>query len=280
MAGPRHSSFAPAFWLLAAAEREALTALHLFCRAADEAVDACDGGPEEARGRLDGWRREVNALYGEGVPATVEGRALLPHVARYSLGRADFERLLGALALDVNGAGFATESDLARYCEGVAASPGYLALCIFGCPESRAYAHHLGLALQITNFLRDACDDLRRGRLYFPLEDLARSGISFEELRAVAAGARAADPAVGRLIAVERERARAWFEEAERAYRKESPAARRRLTTARAMERLYRRLLDALVRDEPLPRHRVRPSRLAGLGAVAGAWLEGVAFSG
>jgi phytoene synthase len=276
---PKQSSFAPAFWLLAEREREALGALHRFCRAADDAVDAA-GDAEQAAERLARWQREVAALYGEGAPATPEGRSLCPHVGHYGLQRADFERMLAALASDVPGPSFATQADLERYCEGVASSPGYLALAIFGCPEARDYALRLGLALQLTNVLRDARADLCAGRTYFPREDLARAGLSAEALSAEARAAGSASPGVERLVALERARARAWFGEAERAYRAQPAPTRRRLATARAMERLYRELLARLEGREPLPRSRVRPGRLGAVSAVAGAWIEGLAILG
>lgn len=276
MAVPKRSSFAPAFWLLPPARRDALTALHRFCRAADDAVDApgADAGADGARARLESWRAEVRALYGDGVPATPEGRALAPHVTAYGFARADFERLLDALATDVSGPCLETEADLVRYCDGVAASPGYLALCVFGCPEAREYAHRLGLALQLTNILRDARADLIAGRLYFPRQDLREASLSPQALLAEARDSSPASPEVASLVRFERARARDWFSAAERAYRSQPPEARRRLATARAMERLYLGLLAALDGEEPLPRRRVRPGRLAAVVAVAGAWLE------
>jgi phytoene synthase len=272
---PKGSSFAPAVWLLPAPERAALAALHRFCRATDEAVDDARGGPAAAAARLEIWRAEVHALYGGGSPATAEGRALAPHVRRYGFARSDFERLLDALALDIAGPRLTTVADLEHYCEGVAASPGYLALGIFGCPRAREYARRLGLALQLTNILRDAREDLSRGRVYFPLEDLHAAGVSVAVLTAAALDTAAAPPAVAQLVAAQRARARDWFGDAGRAYRTQSPADRRRLTTARAMERLYRLLLAALERHEALPRRRVRPTALAALAAVARAWAEG-----
>ena len=280
IAVPRRSSFAPAFWLLPAPRRVALAALHRFCRAADEAVDDDPGGTAAAA-RLAYWRAEVAALYGDGVPASDETRALAPYVAAYGMARADFERLLDALALDLEGPRLAALADLEGYCEGVAASPGYLALAVFGCPGARPYAHRLGLALQLTNILRDAREDLRRGRVYFPLAELAAAGLTADDLcQAARDDAGAPSPAVLRLIARQREQAREWFAAADRAYREQSPADRRRLPTARAMQRLYALLLAELARQEPLPRERARPPAPAVLAAVARAWLEGARVRG
>lgn len=262
------SSFAPAFLLLPAPRREALVALHRFCRAADESVDA---GPATS---LDVWRREVAALYGGGAPGTPQGTALARFVAPYGLLRADFETFLEGLASDARGDVIESEEDLERYCLGVAAAPGFLSLAIFGCPEARDYAHRLGLALQRTNILRDAREDLGMGRVYFPRRDLCAAGIDPEEL-AVAARSTDAEPeAIRWLVESQRDRARTWFAEAETAYLAQPRETRRRLGAARGMHYLYRALFDRLQRESPLPRRRVRPSRVRVLTAVLAAWRD------
>jgi len=274
MGWPIRSSFAPAFWLLPEPRRSALVALHRFCRAADEAVDGTPASSHAAALHLEGWRREVGALYGQGALVTPEGRALAPFVARYGMKRADFERLLDGLGLDARGEALATEDDLARYCLGVAAAPGFLSLSIFGCPEARAYAHRLGLALQMTNILRDAREDLTSGRLYFPLADLRAAGVSPEEM-AAAARSRVGEPeGVRRVIERGRERAHDWFAQAESAYGAEPATTRRFLGAARGMHYLYRALLERVELESPLPRRRVRPSRRQVLSGVFAAWRD------
>lgn len=273
---PLRSSFAPAFWLLPEPRRSALVALHRFCHAADESVDGLPAGSPDASRRLEVWRREVAALYGDGVVSTPEGRALEPFVHRYGMKRPDFDRLIEGLSSDARGEALETEEDLARYCLGVAAAPGFLSLSIFGCPEARAYAHRLGLALQMTNILRDAREDLSSGRLYFPLEDLRAAGVTAEELSALVRSGGTEPESVRRLIARGRERARAWFAEAEKAYDAEPATTRRFLGAARGMHYLYRELFSRLERESPLPRRRVRPSRRHVLSAVLRAWRDTV----
>jgi len=268
------SSFALAFWLLPQRRRDALFALHRFCRAMDEAVDGGTAAGRRASDPLVPWRAEVEALYGRGALETDEGRALAPYVGEYGLDFRDFDRLLEALAFDVEGRRFETEHDLARYCEGVASSPGYLSLAIFGCSEARVYAYRLGLALQLTNILRDAREDLTRGFLYFPLEDLRREGISPEALQAEARSDEPEGEAVRRLVTFERQRAREWFEIADRAYHGESARTRRLLAAARGMQGVYRLLLDRLEFESPLPRRRLRSNLSTALAAVAKAWGE------
>jgi phytoene synthase len=271
---PLRSSFAPAFWLLPEPRRSALVALHRFCRAADESVDGLPVGSPDASRRLDVWRNEVGALFGQGVLSTPEGLALAPFVARYGMEHGDFDRLIEGLAHDAQGEAIETEEDLARYCLGVAAAPGFLSLSIFGCPEARSYAHRLGLALQMTNILRDAREDLAGGRLYFPLEDLRAAGVTPEELADLARSGGAEPESVRRLVARGRERARVWFAEAESAYEAEPATTRHFLGAARGMHYLYRALLERIEQESPLPRRRVRPSRAHVLSAVFRAWRD------
>src|SRR4030095_7831334 len=103
--------------------------------------------------RLEVWRREVDALFAHARPSTREGLALEPHVSRYGMKRADFDRLLEVLAIDARGDAIETEEDLARYCAGVAAAPGYLSLSVFGCPEAPAHPHPRGAAAPIAPHL-------------------------------------------------------------------------------------------------------------------------------
>jgi phytoene synthase len=271
---PLRSSFAPAFWLLPEPRRSALVALHRFCRAADESVDGLPAGSPHASARLEVWRREVAALFGQGALATPEGRALAPFVSRYGMKRADFDKLMEGLARDARGEALETEEDLARYCLGVAAAPGFLSLSIFGCPEARAYAHRLGLALQMTNILRDAREDLAGGRVYFPLEELRAAGVTAEELGSLARSDGAEPESVRRLIERGRERARTWFAEAESAYEAEPVTTRRFLGAARGMHYLYRELFARLEKEPLLPRRRVRPSHAQVLSAVFRAWRD------
>jgi phytoene synthase len=270
--GPE-SSFAPAFWLLTGERRAALVALHRFCRAADHAVDEATS-PAQAAEAVVTWRGEVDAMYGTGTPRTSEARALAPVARHYGMHKEDFDRLLSALEDDARATRYAREADFARYCDGVAGAPGCLSLAIFGCPEARTYAEALGRALQLTNVLRDLRADLRAGRVYLPLEDLSRFGLTAEMLLEAARDGASAAAGLPRLVRFERERAHDWYAVADRTYHAQPRAARRRLGSARAMQSLYRALLDRLEQVEVLPAGRPRPSTGAVLAGVAHAALE------
>ena len=261
------SSFAPAFYLLPRRRRHALAALHRFCRAADDAVDG--PGPP----RLAAMRSEIAALYGEREPQRAETALLRPFVAEFGLERHHFEHLLGALERDARGDGIADEDDLVRYSEGVAAAPGQLALAIFGAREASVYAHALGVALQCTNILRDVREDWAAGRIYLPATDLDELGLDPGVLRRVGRFAAAPDERTQQLLDRHRERIRHWFAAVLAAYRDTPKPVRRRLASARAMERIYRTLAGELQHRDPT-RSRARVGAGAVLAALVSSWVE------
>src|SRR5262245_19060567 len=170
------TNFYYAFLMLPAAKRRAIYALYSFCRVADDCVDE-EGGAGEAG--LQRWADEVRRCY-EGRPRTELGRDLAAALARFPIPRACFEDIVAGCRMDLAVARYATFADLATYCRRVASAVGLASIEIFGYrnPATRAYAVELGLALQLTNILRDVAADAARGRIYVPLEDLARFGVS------------------------------------------------------------------------------------------------------
>ena len=180
----RPSSFYYSFLVLPKAKRRAVLALFDFCRAVDDAVDL-ESDPVRASAALEVWRQEVARLFAD-VPATrPETRALAPFVRAYGLPRVHFDALLDGVTMDVTPRRYQTFADVERYCHGVASAVGLLCAPIFGYsnPAALDYARDLGVALQLTNILRDVAADLGQGRLYLPLEDLARFRCSEDDLR-------------------------------------------------------------------------------------------------
>lgn len=213
-------------------------AVYSFCRAVDDVVDS-GGPPEAAQAELERWRRELAACC-DGYPTHPVTQALRGVMTTYQVPRRSLEDLLTGMAWDLAGRRYATFADLAQYCDHVAGTVGLIAIRIFGCqrPESETVARCLGTAFQLTNILRDLNEDLDRGRLYLPQEDLARFGVSEDQLTR-----RAYDPAFVALMAFQSARARASFEQARAAV---TPRDRWALTPALAMAAVYERLLDRL----------------------------------
>jgi phytoene synthase len=230
----RRTSFYYSFLVLPAAERRAIIAVWDFCRAVDDAVDEPGGGGRDAVNR---WREELARCYDGRPPATEQGRRLQPFIRQFDLPRAAFDDVIDGVAMDLDTTRYQTFDQLFEYCRRVASAVGLICIRIFGCRGVRAadYALNLGVALQLTNILRDVKDDLARGRVYLPLEDMAAAGSSIGELeRAAATGEMS--PGVRRLIQFEAARARDYYR---RAIDVRPPEDRHRLIAAEIMRAVY-----------------------------------------
>jgi phytoene synthase len=185
----RKTSFYYSFLVLPPDQRRAIVAVWDFCRALDDAVDEsaveCEGLPT-GREAIEFWRQELDRCFGSETPRTRQGQRLQPFVGRFSLPRSAFEDVIDGVAMDLETSRYETFADLYEYCRRVASAVGMICIQIFGCRNSKAreYALNLGVALQLTNILRDVRDDLQRGRLYLPLEDLRSCGCTVEALSA------------------------------------------------------------------------------------------------
>jgi len=245
----RDTNFYYSFLVLPAAGRRAIVAVWDFCRAVDDAVDeavpstaTAAGQVAAARGELARWRAELAACFGDGTPQTGQGLRLQPWIARFDLPRDAFEAVIDGVELDIGDAGYRRFGDLREYCIRVASAVGYICIAIFGCRDeaARQYATDLGIALQLTNIIRDVPTDLARGRLYLPMEDLERFGCPVDALRAGVV----TEP-VRRLLAFECERARAFYRAADRLL---ASSCRRRLVAARIMGAIYLAILTRIER--------------------------------
>ena len=180
------SSFYIAMRLMPEEERDAMFAIYAFCRKVDDIADDGVGTRAERHERLDGWRRDLRALFAGTVAGQV--RFLAPAVKQYGLRLEDFLAVLDGMDMDV--AEDIVAPDLATldlYCERVASAVGRLSIKIFGMEEGPGFtlAHHLGRALQITNILRDIDEDASIGRLYLPREYLFAAGFKSLDPRMV-----------------------------------------------------------------------------------------------
>jgi phytoene synthase len=241
----RDTSFYYSFLVLPAHKRHAIVAVWDFCRAVDDAVDEAEAGTSAAQVRS--WRMELDRCFDGGLPETPQGRALQPLIATFNLPRSAFEALIEGVEMDLHTRRYATFADLYEYCIRVASAVGLMCVEIFGCkdPGSRQYAIDLGVALQLTNILRDVPGDLERGRVYIPLEDFARFGCHESDLgvEAVHAGHGVHSSAVRTLLAFQAERAREYYRRADAALPR---ADARRLVAARIMGAIYRGILDRI----------------------------------
>jgi len=264
------TSFYYAFRILPEEKRRAIYALYSFCRMVDDCVDEEGGGGEAG---LRYWLEEVERGF-HGRAETPLGKDLAWAVQRFPIPRVLFEEIVAGCRMDLEVRRYATFEDLRVYCSRVASAVGLASIEVFGytSPLTKEYARELGLALQLTNILRDVSVDAAKGRIYVPLEDLARFGVP-ERVFLSAALEGHAPPAMQELLAFHASRARRHHERAAELL----PAQdRRSMLSARIMGAVYRSLLEEIVRRRiPLAVGRVTLSRWQKLWAVARTLVGG-----
>jgi phytoene synthase len=269
----RNTSFYYSFLALPPEKRAAIVAVWDFCRAVDDAVDEAQGASEaevraEGERQLKSWRRELAACYEGGVPCTRQGLALRRFVGQFGLPRDAFEAVIDGVAMDLDRRRYATFAELREYCLRVASAVGLICIEIFSYrhPGARQYAVELGIALQLTNIVRDVGTDLRRGRIYLPLDELAAHGCTEDDVRAGVLTDR-----LRALLAHQAARAREYYRRAEAAL---PPVDRRRLVAARIMGAIYESTLREVERsgfDVFSAKARLPRSKRAGIAALVWA---------
>ena len=176
------SSFYYAFLFLPARRRAAITAFYAFCREVDDVVDEISDA-SVAASKLQWWRGEVaNAFSGQ--PSHPAMQALMPLTSEFSIEQSHLMAVIEGCQIDLEQTRFLDYPALKRYCHLVAGIVGEVAANIFGRtqPQTVQYAHQLGLAMQLTNIIRDVGDDARRGRVYLPMSELQQFEVKAHEL--------------------------------------------------------------------------------------------------
>jgi phytoene synthase len=257
------SNFSYAFLFLPPAQKEALEAVYAFCRVVDDAVD--ETGDAAA---LATWREELGRAFA-GAPQTPVGKQLAAAAKTFPIRRGDLERVLEGCAMDLEKTRFSSWTELRDYCEHVASAVGLVCIEIFGhaTERTRRYAVELGVAMQLTNILRDVAEDARHGHIYLPSEDLARFGVAEDDVLA-----RRNTPAFRDLVHFEADRARTLYAQARAAL---DDHDRHKLFVAEIMADIYQALLEAVVaaeRDIMAVQPRLRRRRK--LALAMRRWLE------
>ena len=177
-----HSSFLSAFIFLKKEKREALTALYAYCREVDDIADECLDH-EIASKKLNWWREEIERLF-KGAPQHPVSKALHPFLSHFNLSKNYFIEIIDGMEMDVKYNRYESFEQLELYCYRVASCVGILSAHIFGFKnkDTLTFAKNLGIALQLTNIIRDLGEDARRGRIYIPLDELKKLGVSEEEI--------------------------------------------------------------------------------------------------
>ena len=215
-----------------------------FCRTVDDLADLPGNPPERKKELLDGWLEALNPGNEEALPADFRNM-----VARRDLDRELLREIVRGMLMDVGDAEqtrYATFKDLEIYCRRVASAVGLLSVRIFGAHGATVehYAEQLGVALQLTNILRDIAEDASVGRIYIPREDLERFGVTEREVLESKSS-----PSMTHLLNHQAERADSYFAKAELAWSEMSVNQHRLMRPARFMSALYRDLLLQMHRD-------------------------------
>ena len=238
------SNLALAFVLLPKAKREGMTALYAFCREVDDVADEESVPVETRRAQLAAWRRDIARACQGGRPEFRVNQELQPIIARDGLRFELFDELIRGVEMDLDIKRYESFEYLESYCFRVASVVGLLSIEIFGYqnPACREYADALGKALQLTNILRDVRTDAERGRIYLPLAELRRFGVSEAEILRFEYSRRFHD-----LAAHVAARARHFYQLAHKTL---PPEDRRSMASAELMGSVYWGLLQKLEKQQ------------------------------
>ncbi|WP_457422945.1 presqualene diphosphate synthase HpnD [Roseateles sp. P5_E7] len=176
------SSFYYAFLFLPPPRRAAITAFYAFCREVDDVVDETQDAGVAAT-KLAWWRKEAASAFA-GQPSHPAMKALMPHVQAYDIRLEHLLAVIEGCEMDLQQTRYLDFPGLQRYCHLVAGVVGEVASGIFGRtqPQTVQYAHKLGLAMQLTNIIRDVGDDARRGRIYLPVNELQQFSVKASDI--------------------------------------------------------------------------------------------------
>lgn len=262
------SSFYYSFLFLPPLQRRAITALYAFCREVDDVVDECSDA-SVARTKLAWWRSEIGQTYA-GAPQHPVALALAEVVSEFRLPQDHLQSIIDGMEMDLECSRYPDFAALRVYCHRVAGVVGLLSAEIFGYrdPRTREYAAELGLAFQLTNIIRDVGEDMRRERIYLPLDELERYGVSIADITA----ARETEN-FRRLMEFQIERALGYYREA---FSLLPDVDRRAQRTGIIMAAIYRTLLEEIRRDGcHVLTHRTSLTPVRKLWIAWRAWIKG-----
>ncbi len=262
------SSFYYAFSLLPRNKRDAMNTVYAFCRKTDDIVDESSDDENIKYERLRKWRNEFEkALRGRSDYYILN--KLTKIIKQFNIPLEPFFELISGVEMDLQKKDYLSFDDLLQYCYKVASTVGLMCIEIFGYKNNSAkdYAVNLGIAMQLTNILRDVGKDIDKGRIYIPQKDLLIFNYSEEELKQKIYNERFKS-----LMAFESNRVLYYFDKAEKSINFEDKPT---LFPARAMQYIYFKLLKKIqYKDYDVFNNQIRVNNFEKAAISLGVWAK------
>ena len=262
------SSFYYAFNLLPAEQRDAMNTVYAFCRETDNIVDEGTVADDLKFEKLRKWRIELEkSLNGHSEYPLIN--KLSKTIQNFNIPLEPFFDLLKGMEMDLQQKRYVTFNDLQTYCYRVASTVGLMCIEIFGYrhPSAKDFAVNLGIALQLTNILRDIKKDAEKGRIYLPKEDLEKFDYNESDIFN-----NTYNENFQKMMKYQVERAREYFNTATDCLNREDKKA---MFAARAMQHIYYRMLNKIVdADYDVYNNKIKISTAKKVGISLGVWAK------
>ncbi|NCS90321.1 MAG: squalene synthase HpnD [Ignavibacteria bacterium CG2_30_36_16] len=262
------SSFYYAFNLLPAEKRDAMNTVYAFCRKTDDIVDEGNESDELKYEKLHKWRIEIEK--------SIDGHSdyqllnkLGKTISQFNIPLEPFFELVRGMEMDLQRKRYLTFEDLRLYCYRVASTVGLMCIEIFGYKHqsTKEFAVNLGIALQLTNILRDIKHDAKNGRIYLPQEELVRFRYSEEEIIKNKYNSNFAS-----LMKFEADRAKSYFDKATECLNLDDKAS---MFAARAMQHIYYKILNKIIdADYDIYSRNIKVAKIEKVGIALGVWAK------
>jgi len=262
------SSFYYAFNLLPEDKRDAMNTVYAFCRKTDDIVDETDDSPDVKYEKLRKWRLEFEKCF-TGHSEFQLLNKLGTTISKFNIPLDPFFELIKGMEMDLQKDRYKSFDDLQLYCYRVASTVGLMCIEIFGYKNvsTKNFAIDLGIALQMTNILRDIGKDAKSGRIYLPLEDIQRFNYSEQEILAMIYNNNFRD-----LMVYESARAKQYFNSANSYL---DPDDKKTMFAARAMQHIYYKMLEKIVAaDYDVYNNEIKVSKIEKVGIAIGVWAK------
>ncbi|WP_337867103.1 presqualene diphosphate synthase HpnD [Ignavibacterium sp.] len=262
------SSFYYAFNLLPEKQRDAMNTVYAFCRKTDDIVDDISTPDEIKYEKLRKWRLEFEKAF--------TGRSEYPllnklgkTISSFNIPLDPFFELIKGMEMDLQKNRYKNFDDLLLYCYRVASTVGLMCIEIFGYknPSTRDFAVNLGIALQLTNILRDLSKDVDQGRIYLPQEDFLKFNYSESQLYQ-----KILNDNFKSLMKYEVERAKNYFDKATQSLDLDD---KKTMFAARAMQHIYYRMLERIIQsDYDVLNNEIKVKKIEKAGIALGVWAK------